>query len=168
MFINEELSTECIKSFKSISLLGELFGPFEKGKKYRLKLFSAIPFIENNILRISLDEKCDSIDVQRFAIDERDDQRLVLREDKYFLNKIKEFKIFMEMEIYNKNKPPIDLDRYNSYLSNIVDSRLSKLLRLAKAELSLDDERRLTNSEKLLSKYLFKCIKIWRGFFLAS
>ncbi|MFX1316498.1 MAG: hypothetical protein ACFE9T_11580, partial [Promethearchaeota archaeon] len=94
--------------------------------------------------------------------------RLVLRESKYFLNKIKEFRIFMEMEINNKNKPPIDLDRYNSYLSNIVDSRLSKLLRLAKAELSLDDERRLTNSENLLSKYLFKCIKIWRAFFLAS
>lgn len=166
MFMNEELTIECIKSFKGFSFLGESFGPFEKGNKFRLKLFSAIPFIENDIMKIASNEKCDNVDVQRFAIDERDDQKLIYRDNNYFLNKIKKFKIFLEKDIKDKIKPPLDLDRYNSYMSNIIDSRLSKLLRLAKAELSLDDERRLTSSEKILFKHLYKYIKVWRKFYL--
>ena len=71
----------------------------------------------------------------------------------------------MENEINKKNKPVIDLDRYNSYTSNIIDSRLLKLLKLSRAELSLEDERILTNSEKLLYDYLYHLIKIWRDFF---
>ncbi|MFW9973077.1 MAG: hypothetical protein ACFFDF_23040, partial [Candidatus Odinarchaeota archaeon] len=71
----------------------------------------------------------------------------------------------MENEVDNKNKPKIDLDRYNSYTTNIIDSRLLKLLKLSMAELSLDDERLLTNSEKLLYSYLFYIIKTWRKFF---
>lgn len=166
MFMNEELTIECIKSFKKFSFLGDSFGPFEKGNKYRLKLFSAIPFIENDIMKIASNEKCDNVDVQRFAIDERDDQKLIFRDNNYFLNKIKNFKFFLEKDIKDKIKPPLDLDRYNSYMSNIIDSRLSKLLRLATAELSLDDERRLTSSEKILFKHLYKSIKVWRKFYL--
>ena len=71
----------------------------------------------------------------------------------------------MEHAIENKNKPKIDLDRYNSYTSNIIDSRLLKLLKLSMTELSLEDERLLTNSEKLLYNSLFDLIKIWRDFF---
>ncbi|MFW9999952.1 MAG: hypothetical protein ACFE9Q_03360 [Candidatus Hodarchaeota archaeon] len=165
IFKNEIVVTECIKDFEAFSLLGEWFGPFEKGKKYRIKLFSAIPFIERDILKVSPAEKCDNIDVQRYAIGERDDLKLIKRTNNYFLNKIKVFKQIMEMEVIKNNKPKIDLDRYNSYSSNIIDSRLLKLLKLSMAELSLDDERRLTYSEKLLYTYLYNLIKIWRDFF---
>ena len=71
----------------------------------------------------------------------------------------------MENEIKRNHKPKIDLDRYNSYTSNIVDARLLKLLKLSMTELSLEDERRLTNSEKLYYKYLYNLIKLWRDFF---
>jgi len=165
IFRNEKIIAECIKNFEGFSLLGESFGPFEKGKKYKLKLFSAIQFIEKDILKVAPTEKCDNIDVQRYAISERDDPKLIKRSNNYFLNKIREFKTFMENEINKKNKPVIDLDRYNSYTSNIIDSRLLKLLKLSRAELSLEDERILTNSEKLLYDYLYHLIKIWRDFF---
>ncbi len=165
IFRNEKIIAECIKNFEGFSLLGESFGPFEKGKKYKLKLFSAIQFIEKDILKVAPTEKCDNIDVQRYAISERDDPKLIKRSNSYFLNKIREFKTFMENEINKKNKPVIDLDRYNSYTSNIIDSRLLKLLKLSRAELSLEDERILTNSEKLLYDYLYHLIKIWRDFF---
>lgn len=165
IFRNEKIIAECIKNSEGFSLLGESFGPFEKGKKYKLKLFSAIPFIEKDILKVAPTEKCDNIDVQRYAISERDDPKLIKRSNSYFLNKIREFKTFMENEINKKNKPVIDLDRYNSYTSNIIDSRLLKLLKLSRAELSLEDERILTNSEKLLYDYLYHLIKIWRDFF---
>ena len=128
IFQNEKIITECTKEFEGFSLLGESFGTFEKGKKYKLKLFSAIPFIEKGILKVAPWDKCDSVDVQRYAISERDDPKLTKRTNNYFLNKIKEFRRFMENEIDNKNKPKIDLDRYNSYTSNIIDSRLLKLL----------------------------------------
>ena len=165
IFKNEEISTICIKNYKPFSLLGESFGPFEEGRKYRLKLFLAIPLIINNVLKITENEKCDNFDVQRYAIDERDEPKLILRKDKFFLNKIKEFKEFMENDIENKKKPPIDLDRYNSYMSNIIENRLLKLIKLARAELSLDDERRITASEKVLFDHLFNYIKVWRNFF---
>lgn len=167
IYRNENITTECIKSSEGISILGESFGPFEKGKRYKLKLFSAIPFIENDILKVEQEEKCDNIDVQRYAIGERDDQKLIKRENNLFLNKLKEFKRFMEHDIKKSYKPNINLDRYNSYTSNIIDGRLLKILKLAKAELSLDDERRLTNSEKLLYEYLYNLIKTWRQFFLS-
>ena len=165
IFRNEKIIAECIKNYEGFSLLGESFGPFEKGKKYKLKLFSAIPFIEKDILKVAPTEKCDNIDVQRYAISERDDPKLIKRVNSYFLNKIREFKTIMENEINKKNKPVIDLDRYNSYTSNIIDSRLLKLLKLSLAELSLEDERLLTNSEKLLYDYFYNLIKIWRDFF---
>lgn len=165
IFRNDLIFTECIKSFEGCSLLGEPYGPFEKGKKYKLKFFSAIPFIEKDILKVASTDKCDNIEVQRFAIGERDDPKLIKRIDKFFLNKIREFKRFLENEVNKENKPKIDLDRYNSYKSNIIDSRLLKLLKLSMAELSLEDEKRLTNSEKLLYNYLYYLIKMWREFF---
>ncbi len=168
MFKNEKITTECVKSYDGFTLLGESFGPYEKGKKYKIKLFSAIPFIINEVLEISQSEKCDNVDVQRYAISERDDQKLIQTEDNFFLNKIKVFKQFMKNDIKNKNIPQINLDRYNSYSTSIVDNRLFKLLKLAKTELSLDDERRLTISEKLLFDIFFKIIKNWRDFFINS
>ncbi len=168
MFKNEKITTECIKSYEGFTLLGESFGPYEKGKKYKLKLFSVIPFIENDILEILQSEKCDNVDVQRYAISERDDQKLIQKEDNYFLNKIREFKQFMAEDIKKKKIPQINLDRFNSYSLSIVDNRLLKLLKLAKTELSLDDERRLTISEKLLFELLFNLIKHWRNFFINS
>jgi hypothetical protein len=168
MFKNKKISTECVKSYEGFTLLDESFGPFEKGKKYKIKLFSAIPFIIDEILEIAQSEKCDNVDVQRYAISERDDQKLIQTEDSFFFNKIKEFKQFMKNDIKNNNKPQINLDRYNSYSSSMVDNRLFKLLKLAKTELSLDDERRLTISEKLLFEILFKLIKNWRNFFINS
>ncbi|MHA2036126.1 MAG: hypothetical protein ACW98X_06815 [Promethearchaeota archaeon] len=168
MFKNEKITTECIKSYEGFTLLGKSFGPFEKGKKYKIKLFSAIPFIMNEILEISQSQKCDNVDVQRYAISERDDQKLIQTEDGYFLNRIKEFKKFMKNDIKKKNIPQINIDRYNSYSTSMVDNRLFKLLKLAKTELSLDDERRLTISEKLLFEVLFEIIKSWRDFFINS
>lgn len=91
---------------------------------------------------------------------------LLQRENEYFLNKIKESKFFIEKEVEEKNKPKIDLDRFTSYSTNIVDSRLLKLLKLAKSNLSLEDERRLTSSEMILFNKLFELIKVWRTFFL--
>jgi len=168
IFRNEEITTECILSHQGFSFLGEKFGSFEKGKKYRMQYFKAVHFIKNNILRISSSEKCDNIDVQRFAISERDDQKLIQKDESYFLNKLKEFKLFMEKEVEDKAKPKIDLDRYNSYTASIIDSRLLKLLRLSKSDLSLDDERKLTNSEKYLYKMLAELVRVWRNFFLTS
>ena len=166
IFKNEIITTECIKSYKGFKILGDSFGPYEKGNKYKLKLFSAVPFIQNDILRITQQEKCDNVDVQRYAISERDDQRLFHTNNNYFLSKIKEFKQFMIDDIRKKKKPQINLDRYNSYLLSIVDNRLLKLIKLAKTDLSLDDERRLTISEKKLFDILFNLIKKWRNFFI--
>ncbi len=167
IFKNEEITTECINAYDGFSILGEAFGPFEKSKKYKLKYFIALPFIENNIMKISSNEKCDNVDVQRYAISERDDQRLIQRDNPYFLNKIKEFKTFVEKDVHDKNKPKIGLDLFKSFTINIIDSRLSKMLRLARSELSLDDEGKLTNSEKLLYRKLSELIKVWRAFFLS-
>jgi hypothetical protein len=168
IFKNEDVSTEGISDHNGFSILGESFGPFEKGKKYTLPYFVALPFIENNILKIDSKEKCDNTDVQRYAISERDDQRLLYRENKFFLNKIKEFRFLVEKEVNENKIPKLDLDRFSSYSINIVDNRLIKLLKLARASLSLDDERKLTYSEKLLFAKLFEIIKIWRKFFLTK
>ena len=91
---------------------------------------------------------------------------LLQRETFYFLNKIKEFKFFIEKEVEEKNKPKIDMDRFTSYSTNIVDSRLLKLLKLARSNLTLEDERRLTSSEIILFNKIRELIKIWRTFFL--
>ena len=166
--MNELVTTECIKSNDGFTILGEIFGPFEKGKKYKLKLFSALPFIKNEILEIAPSEKCDNIDVQRYAMSERDDQKLTQTKDGYFLNRIREFRHFMVEDIEKKKKPQISLDRYNSFASNIVDNRLLKILKLTKSDLSLEDERRFTLAEKLLFRNLSIFIKGWRNFYLAS
>lgn len=167
-FRNEDVSTECVKDYGGFSMFGEQFGPFEKGKNYRLKLFQAIPFIENSILKMHSSEKCDNIDVQRYALAERDTQQLVRQETNYFLNKIKEFRNFMEKAIKDEARPRKDLENFNSYLMNIIDNRLLKILRLTKTELSLDAETRLTNSEHFLFNRIQKLVNTWRNFYLLA
>ncbi len=166
IYKNQKILTECIKDFKGFSLLNEKIGPYQKGKTYQIKLFLAIPLIKNNILKVAHEDKCDNIDVQRYAISERDDLKLRNLESKFFLNKIKEFDFFMKKSVDIGEKPKSDLDRFNSYKTNIIDSRLLKLLRLATTELTLSDEKRLTNSEQILFSSISELIYIWRNYFL--
>ncbi len=166
IFKNEEIYTNCTKNYDGFAPFGEKFS-FEKGKNYKLKFFIAKIFIENNILEIATNEKCDNIDVQRFAIAERDDPKIMQQGD-YFLNKIKEFKAFLEMDVKDGKKPLLDLDRFNSYLSDLIGIRLLKLLRLSKTEISIIDERNLTFSEKKLYDGIYKFIFTWRKFFLSK
>jgi hypothetical protein len=166
IFKNEEITTLCIKDYNGISIFNEKIKPFEKNKKYRLKFFIARIFIENNILTVAPNDKCDNIDVQRYAISEKDNQKLMQRDILHFLNKIREFRFFMEKDVKDGVKPMIDLDKFNSYLSNIIDNRLLKLLRLSKAKLTLDDEKRLTISELKLYRLIFDLLTTWKKFFL--
>jgi len=166
-FLNQELPMICLKNYDGFSLLNEKFGPFEKGKEYRLKVFKAIPFIENEILKVSDEEKCDNNIVQRHAIAERDNQKLARQDSSFFLNKIREFRRFIEIEINKGVRPHLAIDKYNSYIMSIVDIRLLKLLKLTKTELSIDDERRLTFSEQALFNKIYKLVKVWREFYLS-
>ncbi|MHA2287200.1 MAG: hypothetical protein ACXABG_00310 [Promethearchaeota archaeon] len=168
IYKNEEVTTESVRDHNGFSILGESFGPFERGKQYRLPYFVALPLIENNILKIESKERCDNTDVQGFAISERDDQGLLYRENKLFLNKLKEFRTFLEKEVKENKIPKRDLDLYSSHTISLVDNRLLKLLKLTRASLSLDDERKLTNSEKLLYAKLYDIITTWRKFFLTK
>ena len=167
IFRNEDIYTECIKNHKGFSILGDKLGPFEKGKKYKLKFFLAVPFIKNNILKVAPSDKCDNVDLQRFAIEERDDQKLTQREHDYFLNKIKEFNLFMEKEVIENNKPQRFLDDYKSYHTSVLDSRILKIMRIAKSDSSIEVENRLAVSEHLLYNNIHKIINIWREFFLS-
>jgi len=166
IFKNSEIFTECINDHKGFSLLNRRIGPFKKGEIYRLEFFLAIPLIDRNILKIAPQEKCDNIDVQRYAISERDDRKLREIHNKYFLNKIKEFKVFTKKKVKEGAKPKSDLDKFNSYMANIIDSRLLKLLRLARSELSFSDESRLTNAEQILFSQISELIYKWRNFYL--
>jgi len=165
IFKNGEITTLWIKDYNGISIFNKKIMPFEKNKKYRLKFFIARIFIENNILMVAPNDKCDNIDVQRYAISERDNQKLMQRDILHFLNKIREFRFFMEKDVKDGVKLMIDLDKFNSYLSNIIDIRLLKLLRLSNAKLTLDDEKLLTNSELKLYRYIFDLLSTWRNFF---
>ncbi len=165
-FKNKEILTECVKSLDGLLLYGESFGPFEKGKKYRLKFFKAIPFIEHDILTVDHGEILDNVIVQRFAIAERDEQTIVNQDMEFLLNKIKEFKRFIEKNVRDGKKPRINLDKFNSYFASLLDARLLKLLRLTKSELSLSDERRLSKSEFILYEKLYELIREWRELFL--
>lgn len=166
VYKNEKIYVDCVKDYHGFSLWESKFGPFEKGKRYRIKLFIAFPYIENGILKIAPNEKCDNIDVQRYAIAERDDQKLVKQENSYFLNKIKEFRTFIELDVKSGKKAKIDLDRYDSYKTNIVDNRLLKLLRLGIAEIDLQDEARFSTFEKMLFDQIHKLLSVWRNYFL--
>jgi hypothetical protein len=168
LYKNQLILTECVQDYKGFSILNKKFGPFKKGKNYKLKIFLALPFIAENILKIVPEEKCDNIDVQRFAIRERDDHQLTELENAHFLNKIKQFKFFMEKSIKEAKKPKQMMDLYNSYMANIIDTRLLKLLRLSQTELTELTEKRLTTSEKVLYQEIFKIIRSWREFFLSK
>ena len=169
IFKNNEILTECISNHEGISFLGEYLGPFEKGKRYKIRYFAAIPFIERDILMIHNDEKYDDKDIQRFAVNEVNvGEVLTKQEDPYFLTKLKEYRVIMEKNVNERKIPKIDLDRYNSYTSNYIDNRLVKILKLSKTDISLDDEKKLTNSENILFKIVSKIIRNWRKYFSSN
>jgi hypothetical protein len=168
IYKNQPILTECIQDHKSISIFNRTFGPFKKGKDYRLKLFLALPLIKRNILKIKPSEKCDNVDVQRFAIRERDDPQITELDNGLFLNKIKEFRVFMEKSIEEGQKPRHIINLYNSYMANILDTRLLKLLKLSQTELTDKTEKKLTASERILYHEIYDIISIWREFFLSK
>ncbi|MHA1282122.1 MAG: hypothetical protein ACTSVV_15595 [Promethearchaeota archaeon] len=166
LFENQKILTECIKNYEGFTLFGEKIGPFVKGKKYELKFFLAKHLIKANILKVAPPEKCDHIDVQRYAIAERDDLKLVKWENNFFLNKIKAFSEFLEQEVKHNIRNKTDLDMFKSYALNVIDNRLLKLLRIAKTNLNLSDEARITIAEKELLTRISGLISIWRKFFV--
>ncbi|MBY9007131.1 MAG: hypothetical protein KGD63_10260 [Candidatus Lokiarchaeota archaeon] len=166
IYKNQKIFTKCIKDFKGFSIFKERIGPYHEGKTYKLKLFIATPLIKNNILRIASEDKFENVNVQRDAIIERDSLKLKELESKYFLDMVKEFRGFMKNAVKNGEKSKTDLDRYNSYSANIIDSRLLKLLRLATSELSPSDEKKLTNSESVFIEKISEWITIWRNHYL--
>ena len=163
---NEDILTQCIKDMDGFTLFGEKFGPFEKEKRYKLPFYKAIPFIENKILSIAPNDRLSHSDVQRFSIEDRDNDMIIDRKDKFFLNKIKEFKKFLEKEVQDGTKAQEFLKNYNSYSSLLLERRLLKLLNLSRTELSFDEEDRLTTSEQFLYNQIYKLIKNWRNFFI--
>jgi len=166
IFQNKKIVTECIQDHNEVQVLDMKIGPFKKGKRYNLKFFIAVKLINQNILKIPSEDKCDNVVMQRFAMRERDDHKLIELEDKLFLNKIKEFRNFIKKALKEGTIPKINFDKFNSYMGNFVDSRLLKLLRLGSINLSVEDEQRLTNSEKVFYKKISDLIKSWRSFFL--
>lgn len=166
LFKNEVIITECVKNYDGMNISGEKFGPFIKGNKYRMPLFEALPFIEHDILKIENSVKCDNVSVQRYAIAERDDQRLIKQDRKLFLFMIKQFKKFMEKQVAERAIPQDFLDKYNSYFSNLLDMRLLKVLRLTKTKLNPSDKQRLTLSENLLFKRIYSLLKTWKNVLL--
>ncbi|TXT67048.1 MAG: hypothetical protein BAJALOKI1v1_200014 [Promethearchaeota archaeon] len=166
IYKNQPVLTECIAPYKGFTLFNKQFGPFKKGKTYKLKFWLALPLIAHNILKIAPGEKCDNVDVQRFAIRERDDPQLAQLENNLFLNKIKEFRNFMIKITEEGIKPKQLMDLYNSYTANIIDTRLLKLLRLSQTELTEITMSRLSTSEKVLYKELFEIVGSFRDFFL--
>ena len=165
-FKNERVLTKCVKNHDGVQMLGDKIGPFKKDKKYKLKFFEALPFIKNDILIIDESERIDNVAVQRHAIAERDNHGLMGKDSKYFLTKIKHFKFFMEKEVLDKLKPQEFLDRFNSFFSNLIDARLLKLLKLAKAKIGAEEERKMTHSEQLIFELLRQIILVWRKSFL--
>jgi len=72
----------------------------------------------------------------------------------------------MEKDVKDNKKPQQFLDNFKSYFTSVLDSRLLKILRIAKSDLSLEVEKRLTGSEYILYNRIYKIINIWREFFL--
>lgn len=166
IFQNETVETNCLTDLDGFDLLGFKLNSFKKGKKYKLPFFLALPLIEMNFLEISNKDKCDHLDVQRYAINERDQQMLIEQEHKFLFNKIKEFKKFLINDVKKGFKTNMAMDNFNSYFSNIVDTRLLKVIKLANSEFSLEDENKLTLSERILVDNILNIIKTWRNYFL--
>ncbi len=166
IFQNEIVLTDCLREYEGIDFLGYKLNSFQKGKKYNLPFFLAAPLIKNNILEVFTSDKCDHLDVQRYAINEGNEQKLFHQEQKFLYNKIKEFKAFIKNDVKNGYKTNMALDNYNSYFLNIIDTRLLKLMKLINSQISLDDEKRITLSEKVLVDIFSKMVKTFRNYFL--
>ncbi|MHA1802964.1 MAG: hypothetical protein ACTSU4_00345 [Promethearchaeota archaeon] len=166
IFQHEIIQTYCVKDYNGFELLGYSFPKFKNNNKYNLPFFLALPLIEKNILSVSPADKCDHLDVQRHAFNEKNEQQLANPEQEFLLNKIKEFKTIMKNDVDKGIKTNLAMDNFNSYYSNLIDTRLLKILKLAISEFSLEEEKKLTTSERILIKMLSNLIKTWRNFFL--
>ncbi len=168
IFQNEKILTECIQDYHAIQIFDLKIGPFKRGKKYRFKFFIAAYLINKNILSLTSEERCDNIVVQRLAMQERDDHNLKNLGDKLFLNKLKEFRRFIKKSLEEGKIPKLNFDKFNSYLANLIDSRLLKLIKLGSTDLSIEDEQRFTTSERVFYSQISELVKAWRKFFLSN
>jgi len=165
IFQNKMMVVECIKDCNGINLFGDNFGPFKKGMTYKLPFWKIKPFIEKNYFKMAPENEINNSLIQQFAEQERDNIKLVDRQNDFFLE-IKELKRLIKKKVENGVLPKEELIKYHSNLEFLLHQRISKIEKLATSRPSTEILERLTETEKILFQYLEDLIKKFKAFLL--
>lgn len=165
IFLNKMIVVECIKDCDRINLFSENIGPFKRGRTYKLPFWKIKPFFERNYCKIQSKNEINSSLIQQFAENERDNTKLVKRQNNFFVE-IKELKRLIKNKIENKIYPKEELIKFQLHLESLLHQRISKIEKLATSTPSIEIMGRLTDTEKILFEGFRSLIKDFKEFLL--
>jgi hypothetical protein len=165
-----ELSPTTITASQDLPaiLVGSLkVGPFRKGTNYTIPLWQATVLRELNLVESGESQLASCAEIQKQVAKESTVQKLGAVQKNFYLNARCEEGI-LQSHINANLKPKDTGKRFNSYFYDLVQVRLSKLLKLATSVPSKATKKELPEEEQVLLDRLATLIGEWTSFFLKS
>ena len=142
-------------------------GPFRKGANYTIPRWQANILREFNLVEPGEADPVSCSEIQKQVAKESTTQKLGGFQKSFYFNARCEEGI-LQTHI-NANLKPKDMGRrFNSYFYDLLQVRLSKLLKLATSNPSKATRRDLPEEEQVLLDRLATIISEWTSFFLKS
>lgn len=142
-------------------------GPFKKGNSYSIPLWQANILREFNVAEMGEGNSLGCADIQKQVTLESSIQKLGALPKNFFFNARCEEEVLLS-HIRGNIKPKDMGRRFSSYIYDLLQVRLSKLLKLATTTPTKTARRDLPEEEQMLLDRLAKIIDEWTSFFLKS
>jgi len=161
----QAVKIKALQDVKSIPLGSGKVGPFRKGNSYQIPLWQANVLREFNLVDPEETPPLSCSDIQKQVSHESTTQKLGGFQNHFYLTARSEEDV-IDAQVKTNLKPKDIAKRFHAYLYDLVQTRLSKLLKLATNPLSKTTLQEIPEEEQLLLTRLSKLIRDWTSFLL--
>ncbi len=161
----QPVKIKTLHDVKSIPLGSGKVGPFRKGNSYSIPLWQAIILREFNLVEPEDSVPISRSDIQKQVSREATTQKLSGFPNHFYISARGEEDV-IEAHVKANLEPKDNLKRFHAYLYDLVQARLSKILKLATSPPSRATLQEIPEEEQILLARLSKLIGEWSAFLL--
>ncbi len=163
----QAVKIKALQDIKSIPLGSSKVGPFRKGNSYLIPLWQASVLREFNAVEPEDTTPIACADIQKQVSRESTTQKLGGFQNHFYVAARSEEDV-LDAHVKANLKPKDISKRFHAYLGDLVQTRLSKILKLATNPPNKATLQEIPEEEQLLLTRLSRLITEWTSFLLRS
>jgi hypothetical protein len=163
-FENSRTRISANRDSPQIKLAGLNVGPFEEGKEYETYYWVALELDKSGITRLCENEGLSVPKISKLQWTERVQTAGQISElPNDFYPKLRRFLLELKRDVAKAPEKMSEHERAKNLATDIVNSRLRKIVTFASAPAQTEQAlRNLSKEERLLYEQIFRCINEWR------